>query len=149
MIYQRLVSGLRDSGLRLTPQRLAICRVLSESKDHPTAMMVYHSLLPEFPTMSLATVYKTLNVLREQGLVLALGAAGDGMEHYDADLDPHVHLVCVKCHRVVDFMGEDIYTIQQKVASSSGYQIQGARIVYYGICPDCAQAADTARERVS
>lgn len=139
MIYQQLLTGLKDSGLRLTPQRLAICRVLAESKDHPTAMMIYHSLLPEFPTMSLATVYKTLNVLKSSGLVHALGDAGDGIEHYDADLHPHIHLVCMQCHCVIDFQGEEVRHVQQTVESRSGYRIQGARIVYYGTCPECLQ----------
>ncbi|MFN7016941.1 MAG: Fur family transcriptional regulator [Fimbriimonadales bacterium] len=133
----RLMAGLKQAGLRLTPQRVAICKVLAESKDHPTAMMIYHQLLPQFPTLSLATVYKTLNVLKSMGLVHTLGDAGDGAEHFDADLTPHINLVCTKCHRVVDFDERLIHTVQQAVAERSGYEIQGARIVYYGLCPAC------------
>lgn len=132
-----LVNGLRQAGLRLTPQRVAICKVLAESKEHPSAMMIYHELLPQFPTLSLATVYKTLNVLKELGLVHTLGDAGDGMEHYDADLQPHINLVCVRCHQVKDFDEELVQRVQQTVEARSGYQIQGARIVYYGVCPAC------------
>ncbi len=132
-----LVEGLKQAGFRLTPQRVAICKVLSESKDHPTATMIYHELLPQFPTLSLATVYKTLNVLKELGLVHTLGDAGDGMEHFDADLQPHINLVCVRCHQVSDFDEELIHQIQHSVSARSGYQIQGARIVYYGVCPAC------------
>ncbi len=133
----RLTIGLKQAGLRLTPQRVAICKILAESKDHPTAMMIYHQLLPQFPTLSLATVYKTLNVLKSMGLVHTLGDAGDGAEHFEADLSPHVNLVCTKCHRVVDFDESLIYTVQQAVEQRSGYEIQGARIVYYGLCPEC------------
>lgn len=132
-----LTEGLKRAGLRLTPQRVAICKVLSESKDHPTAMMIYHELLPQFPTLSLATVYKTLNVLKGLGLVHTLGDAGDGTEHYEADLQPHINLVCVRCHQVVDFDEELIRRVEQAVAERSGYEIQGARIVYYGLCPAC------------
>lgn len=132
-----LVEGLKRAGLRLTPQRVAVCKVLSESKDHPTATMIYHELLPQFPTLSLATVYKTLNVLKELGLVHALGDAGDGAEHFDADLTPHINLVCVHCHRVVDFDEELIERVEKTVAERSGYEIHGARIVYYGVCPTC------------
>ncbi|MCS7273262.1 MAG: transcriptional repressor [Fimbriimonadales bacterium] len=132
-----LLQGLKRAGLRLTPQRVAICKVLAESKDHPTAMMIYHQLLPQFPTLSLATVYKTLNVLKSMGLVHTLGDAGDGAEHFDADLTPHINLVCTRCHRVVDFDEERIHEIQQAVAQRSGYEILGARIVYYGLCPEC------------
>ncbi len=135
-----LLEGLRNAGMRLTPQRVAICRILHESKDHPTAMMIYHELLPQFPTLSLATVYKTLNVLKELGLVHTLGDAGDGMEHYDADLTPHINLVCVRCHRVIDFDEAMIQSVQKAVEERSGYQIQGARIVYYGLCPECRKA---------
>jgi len=133
----RLTEGLKAAGLRLTPQRVAICKILEESKDHPTALMIYHQLLPQFPTLSLATVYKTLNVLKSMGLVHALGDAGDGAEHFDADLTPHINLVCTKCHRVVDFDEARIQEIQRVVEQRSGYVIQGARIVYYGLCPQC------------
>ncbi|GIV08145.1 MAG: transcriptional repressor [Fimbriimonadales bacterium] len=133
----RLTHGLKQAGLRLTPQRVAICKILAESKDHPTAMMIYHQLLPQFPTLSLATVYKTLNVLKTMGLIHTLGDAGDGAEHFDADLAPHINLVCVKCHSVVDFDESLIDSVQQAVAKRSGYEIQGARIVYYGLCPHC------------
>ncbi|MCS7209282.1 MAG: transcriptional repressor [Fimbriimonadales bacterium] len=144
----RLTIGLKQAGLRLTPQRVAICKVLAESKDHPSAMMIYHQLLPQFPTLSLATVYKTLHVLKSMGLVHALGDAGDGAEHFDADLTPHVNLVCTKCHRVVDFDEDRIHEIQRAVAERSGYEIQGARIVYYGLCPDCRSGNGTVREQV-
>ncbi|GIV14187.1 MAG: transcriptional repressor [Fimbriimonadales bacterium] len=132
-----LIEGLKRAGLRITPQRVAICKTLAESKDHPTATMIYHALLPQFPTLSLATVYKTLHVLKQLGLVHTLGDAGDGMEHYEADLQPHINLVCVRCHQVVDFDEELIAHVERAVAERSGYEIQGARIVYYGLCPRC------------
>lgn len=132
-----LIDGLKRAGLRLTPQRVAICQLLAESKEHPTASMIYHALLPQFPTLSLATVYKTLDVLKQLGLVQSLGDAGDGCEHYDADLTPHINLVCLRCHRVSDYEDETIQQVGQRVAARSGYEIQGARIVYYGLCPTC------------
>ena len=142
----RLIIGLKQAGLRLTPQRVAICQVLAESKDHPTAMMIYHQLLPQFPTLSLATVYKTLHVLKSMGLVHALGDAGDGAEHFDADLTPHINLVCVRCHRVVDFDERLVHEIQQIVEQRSGYEVQGARIVYYGQCTDFRAAQRNGKE---
>jgi Fur family peroxide stress response transcriptional regulator len=145
-MMNRLIVGLKQAGLRLTPQRVAICKVLAESKDHPTAMMIYHQLLPQFPTLSLATVYKTLNVLKSMGLVHAIGDAGDGAEHFDADLTPHINLVCVRCHRVVDFDEQLVQEIQHIVEQRSGYEVQGARIVYYGLCPDCRPAQRNGKE---
>ncbi|MEN3002204.1 MAG: Fur family transcriptional regulator [Armatimonadota bacterium] len=137
LVVNRLIEGLKRAGLRLTPQRVAICQLLAESKDHPTASMIYHALLPQFPTLSLATVYKTLDVLKRLGLIYALGDAGDGCEHYDADLNPHINLVCLRCHQVSDYEDEAIQQVEQRVAAQSGYEIQGARIVYYGLCPAC------------
>jgi Fur family peroxide stress response transcriptional regulator len=145
-MMNRLIVGLKQAGLRLTPQRVAICQVLAESKDHPTAMMIYHQLLPQFPTLSLATVYKTLHVLKSMGLVHALGDAGDGAEHFDADLTPHINLVCVRCHRVVDFDERLVHEIQHIVEQRSGYEVQGARIVYYGLCPDCRAVQRNGKE---
>ncbi|GBC91907.1 Peroxide-responsive repressor PerR [bacterium HR15] len=142
-MMNHLIDGLKRAGLRLTPQRVAICRLLAESKDHPTASMIYHALLPQFPTLSLATVYKTLDVLKRLGLVQSLGDAGDGCEHYDADLTPHINLVCVRCHRVSDYVEEAIQQVEQRVAERSGYEIQGARIVYYGLCPTCRNGEKT------
>jgi Fur family peroxide stress response transcriptional regulator len=132
-----LAAGLRRAGLRLTPQRLAICRALAESRTHPTAQRLFESLRPAFPSLSRATVYNTLQALAQAGLVDELGAAGDGAVHYDANLSPHVNLVCTNCHRIEDFADAPLGTVARRVAEGSGYQLRGARVVYYGLCPRC------------
>lgn len=132
-----MLKGLRDSGLRLTPQRVAVCEILAASRSHPTAYEIYRRLRRRFPTISLATVYKTLDVLVRLGLVSALGDAGDGMVHYDGDTEPHINLVCLSCHRVQDLEGVDVRDLYQHVVARSGYVLQGARLVYYGLCPEC------------
>ena len=134
---QTLVVALKQAGLRLTPQRRAICRAVVERVDHPTAQAVYDQLLPEFPSLSRATVYNTLQVLVETGLVQELGTAGDGAIHYDADVAPHVNLICMRCHRVEDFDSVSMAAIARRVAEGSGYQLRGARVAYYGVCPRC------------
>lgn len=134
---QTLVVALKQAGLRLTPQRRAICRAVAERVDHPTAQAVYDQLLPEFPSLSRATVYNTLQVLVETGLVQELGTAGDGAIHYDADVAPHVNLICMRCHRVEDFDGVSMAAVARRVAEGSGYQLRGARVAYYGVCPRC------------
>jgi Fur family peroxide stress response transcriptional regulator len=93
------VQTLQNAGLRVTPQRLAITRLLVGTDRHPTAQMIYEELRPEHPSLSLATVYNTLEVLVEAGVINALGAAGDDSIHYDADTSPHVNLACIACHR--------------------------------------------------
>jgi Fur family transcriptional regulator, peroxide stress response regulator len=132
-------NSLKDAGLRLTPQRLAICRYLADSEDHPTAQMIYDDLRPQFSTISLATVYNTLEALANLGVVNVLGEAGDGAVHYDGDTDPHINLACLSCHRVIDLPSQHVSQLEKEVVEKSGYQIMGARVLYYGYCTECQQ----------
>ncbi len=136
----RLVQALRQAGLRLTPQRLAICRYLSQSKDHPTAQDIYQVLKPEYPSLSLATVYNTLETLVALGAIHALGDAGDDATHYDANIDPHINLVCIRCHTIVDLPTSTVAQLEHEAEEKSGFRILGTRVVYYGLCPECQQA---------
>ena len=131
---------IRAAGLRLTPQRLLIYQTLRQSKHHPTAQGIYDAVKDQLPSLSQATVYNTLQVLLKAGLIHELGEAGDGAIHYDADLTPHVNLICTNCHRVDDFFDVPLDTVADQVAGQSGYQIRGARVAYYGLCPDCQTA---------
>jgi len=143
-LEERLLQALREAGLRLTPQRRAICRYLASTKEHPTAQQIFAAVKPNFPSLSLATVYNTLDALVRLGAVHALGGAGDGAIHYDADTEPHVNLACLQCHRVVDLPCEAVAELDRRVATESGYHILGARLVYYGLCPDCQAAQQNA-----
>jgi Fur family peroxide stress response transcriptional regulator len=134
---ERLIERLRGAGLRLTPQRLAIYSALVDSDQHPNAQQLYEDLQAQLPSLSPATVYNTLQALVEEGLVHEIGDAGDGVIHYDADLEPHLNLICTRCHRIDDFHLEEIKAADRTVTAESGYQLQGARLVYYGICPAC------------
>jgi Fur family transcriptional regulator, peroxide stress response regulator len=133
----RLIDALRAAGMRITPQRLAVCRMLSTTDEHPTAQEIYEILRPHFPSLSLATIYNTLEVLTEVGAVNALGSVGDDSVHFDADTSPHVNLACLACHRVIDYLSEHIHQVEGEVQSGSGYRVLGARVLYYGICPEC------------
>lgn len=139
---EHLIARLRGAGLRLTPQRLAIYAALVDTKHHPSAQQLHEQLQGRLPSLSPATVYNTLQALVEQGLVHEIGDAGDGVVHYDADLEPHLNLICTRCHRIDDFQLEAIANAEHTVASESGYQVQGARLVYYGICPSCQAEAE-------
>jgi Fur family transcriptional regulator, peroxide stress response regulator len=132
-----MVSALRRGGLRLTPQREAVCWELAGDESHPTAQALYDRLKPRFSSLSLATVYNTLQILVEQGLIHELGSAGDGTVHYDADPFPHVNLVCIRCHRIEDLAQPGLQAIAREIDRTSGYRVQGARIVFYGVCQQC------------
>lgn len=134
---EMLVVTLKQAGLRITPQRIAICKLLSETEAHPTAAMIYDHVRAEYPSLSLATVYNTLEALVGLGAVNALGHAGDGNVHYDADTSPHINLACIACHKIVDIESPQVATIDQEISSTSGYKLLGARVMYYGLCPEC------------
>ena len=146
---EHFTSSLRQAGMRLTPQRVAICKLLSQSHAHPTAARIYQQVRAEYPSLSHMTVYNTLNALVELGLVNALGGAGDDNIHYDGNTSPHINLACVSCHSITDFESPRAASLERDVYSQSGFQVLGARILYYGLCPDC-QRSDiqrTSREK--
>jgi Fur family peroxide stress response transcriptional regulator len=143
-----LTSALHQAGMRLTPQRSAICELLTNSNEHPTAAIIYEELRPQFPSLSLATVYNTLDMLVSLGAVNVLGHAGDDHVHYDADLEPHVNLACISCHRIVDIPSEHIQHLNSEITQASGYKLLGSRVLYYGVCPECQIAGNESKQVV-
>ncbi len=132
-----LTSALQEAGMRVTPQRVAICELLAASHEHPTAAMIYSDLKPRFHSLSLATVYNTLDTLVSLGVVNVLGHAGDDKVHYDADTQPHVNLACISCARIIDIPSEHVTHLDSEITAASGYKLLGARVLYYGLCPTC------------
>jgi Fur family transcriptional regulator, peroxide stress response regulator len=137
---QTMLTALRAAGYRMTPQRKAICQALAESKEHPSARMLYDQLRPRYETLSLATVYNTLDTLSRLGVINILGEIGDGDAiRYDADTQPHVNLACVSCHRILDIDSPIVQRMDEEIERGSGFRLLGARVLYYGICPECAK----------
>lgn len=124
----------------MTPQRLAIFRALADSEEHPSAQMLYDEVRDEYPMISLATVYSTLELLKEMGEVVEVGFSDEG-RRYEPNLHPHVNLVCVQCGQIQDFEAVGLSPVEQAVADGTGYEIQGSRVEYYGLCPSCRQVA--------
>lgn len=141
MDIDKLSQALRRTGMRLTPQRLAICKLLSESKNHPTAGFLYDEVRQIYPSISLATIYNTLEALVEAGVINVLGHAGDDNVHYDANTEPHINLACVNCHKIIDIPSHSVNRLNEDVMNLSGYKILGARVMYYGVCPACQTRA--------
>ncbi|HSO26816.1 MAG TPA: Fur family transcriptional regulator [Anaerolineales bacterium] len=134
---EKMIAALQQGGFRITPQRIAICRLLAETDEHPTAQSIHMQLSEVYPSLSLATVYNTLETLVDLGAVNSLGSVGDDAVHYDADTSPHVNLACVACHQVIDLPSQHVKGLDEEVAQRSGYELQGARVLYYGLCPTC------------
>lgn len=133
----QMVQQLKDDGNRITPQRLAILKILALSQGHPSAETIYAKLISNYPTMSLATVYKTINLLKQKGEVLELefselGNRYDGNKPY-----PHPHVICTGCGAIVDPLILDLEEITKKMVKETGFQIVNHRLDFYGLCPDC------------
>ncbi|MDR3567993.1 MAG: transcriptional repressor [Syntrophobacteraceae bacterium] len=133
----KVIRKLRDLGFRITPQRLAIFEVLSRREDHPGAEQIYSEVKQNFPTTSIATIYKTLAFLKSIGEVLELEFSGD-CNRYDGRIPhPHPHLICIKCKKIVDPELASLASMTEKLARQSGYRLLSHRLDFYGICPGC------------
>ena len=133
----QLADQLRAAGLRVTPQRLAVFKTLVATRSHPTAHQLYEQTRDILPSISQATVYNTLQALVTHGLAHDLGEAGDGATHYDGASDPHVNLICTRCSRIEDFYDTTLQAVAEQVRTRAGYELYGARVAYYGLCPQC------------
>ena len=131
-----VTSLLRDKGFKVTPQRLAIYNYLSSTKAHPNAEMIFNELQPVYPTMSLATVYKTMEILREIGLVQILNVGEDSFR-YDALTEDHAHVRCMSCGRVDDIEHMQTEHLANEVNKNTSYKVAGQQFYFYGVCPEC------------
>jgi Fur family peroxide stress response transcriptional regulator len=134
--FEQLIARLRESEFRLTPQRVELIRLIATSHGHPSASQLYDQVKTQFPTMSLATVYKTLSMLKEMGQVLEIDLHGDS--HYDGNCpQPHPHLICIQCNRIIDGEVDFDPSAIQELEQISGYKILRSQVSFYGLCPDC------------
>ena len=140
-----LVQRLKSAGLRVTPQRLAIFRALVSTDSHPTAQTLFEQLHSQLPSLSQATVYNTLQILAERGLIMEIGTAGDGVVHYDGDPTPHVNLICTHCHDVQDLFEVPLGSVAQEKVGHAGFKIHAMRIAFYGQCQDCQDGTASPR----
>jgi Fur family peroxide stress response transcriptional regulator len=142
--YETLLARLKERGHRLTPQRAAILRALLEHPGHPSVEELHRQLLREFPSMSLATVYKTIAFLKDQGEVLELGFGEAGCRYDGRRPQAHPHLVCTRCGAIMDSPeGEDqaLRTIIEQLADRAGFSLSHHRLDLFGLCPDCRKKA--------
>ena len=130
---------LRDNGYKVTPQRLAVYDSLAHTKEHPNAEMLFAQLQPKFPSMSFATVYKSIEILNKLHLIKVLNT-GEESFRYDADVSDHQHIQCLCCGRVDD-LRMDTKAFVHEAEAKSGYTIESQQAYFYGICPECRKKA--------
>jgi Fe2+ or Zn2+ uptake regulation protein len=130
-----LTELFRERGFKVTPQRQCIFRLLHGNEAHPTADSVYAAASAEMPTISLKTVYSTLNDLAAMGEIQQLDL-GTGSSRFDPNMDGHHHLVCTRCGKV-----RDVYaTARVKVpdAELDGFTVDSTEVVLRGLCDTCS-----------
>jgi Fur family peroxide stress response transcriptional regulator len=134
-----MITSLKEQGHRLTPQRMAVLKILATSEGHPSVEQIYERVKVDFPMTSLATIYKTVTLLKEMGEVLELGFSDDS-NRYDGNKPyPHPHLICIKCKKIVDPQVAALSELHQEVAQSTNYRILSHRLDFFGICPQCRE----------
>lgn len=134
--YEYLIAKLRQRKFRLTPQRMALVRMIAASEGHPSANQLYERVKSQHPTMSRATVYKTINLFKEMGEIFEIdlkeNSRYDGNKPY-----PHPHIICIGCEKVMDGADEPVGKLLNAIESDSGYKIVRHQITFHGYCPDC------------
>lgn len=122
-----------ERGLRMTGQRRVVARVLSEANDHPDAEDVYRRASKLDPKISIATVYRTLRIFEDAGILQRL-EFGDGRARFEtAESDHHDHLIDTKSGKVIEFQNEQLEELQEQIAHQLGYRLVGHRMELYGV----------------
>jgi Fur family transcriptional regulator, peroxide stress response regulator len=135
---ERFQATARDKGIKLTHQRLEIFREVAASLEHPDAEAIYKALHPRMPTVSLDTVYRTLWLLNDLGLVATLGQRRESVR-FDANIAPHHHYVCVRCGLARDFESEELNGIQIPESVKGFGSVVSRHVEVRGICEKCAK----------
>ena len=132
-----LVSAFRAQGLKVTPQRQLLFRLLHDNRTHPTAEALYAVASEMMPGISLRTIYQTLNDLAAMG-ELQVVSVGSGSTRFDPNVDQHHHAQCSACGTVSDVYVDDLTAMT--ISGLEGFAADSAHIVFFGLCRSCSAA---------
>jgi Fur family peroxide stress response transcriptional regulator len=135
-----IIEAFRKKGFKATPQRIAICRFVLSSQEHPSVKRIYDEVKAIHPTVSLATVYKTLQILKELDQVQELGFP-HGESRFDPNMKPHINLVCTQCGNIQDLDDRIAREIVERVTSVTKFTATEQRLDIYGVCEKCSKEA--------
>lgn len=137
---EQMVSKLKEHEFRLTPQRMAVLKILAGGNGHPSVEQIYEQVHRDFPTTSIATVYKTVAMLRELGEVLELGFP-DGSNRYDGCKPySHPHVICTRCRTILDLDLTGLKDLTREISAETGFRISTHRVDFFGLCRTCQDA---------
>lgn len=143
---EQFEKACRDSGVKLTHQRLEIFREIARTGDHPDAETVHQRVRKRLPMVSLDTVYRTLWLLKDMGLITTLGSHHQ-RTRFDANLDNHHHFVCVRCGLTQDFYSSELDGLHFPETLKSVGIAEAASVEVRGICHTCAQREKTVSDQ--
>ncbi len=136
--------AVRGSGRSMSRQRTAVLQTLRQTTKHPTAADLFDAIREQIPSITLATIYRNLAVLKELGLVIEVDAGGTSTR-YDATTQSHSHITCIKCGLVED-LDLDLDTgngVDVSVEEATGYKLVEHTTTFHGICPRCQSESNT------
>lgn len=133
---ENLIQQLRDRQIAVTPQRLAVMAALQKRRDHPTADHLYQEVRRQIPAISFNTVYKTLEILCQKGMVIKVNPL-HAVARYDGETGQHAHLICRQCHHIIDLDWEASEVPALPAADLHGFQIEHPSLTFWGVCPRC------------
>ena len=135
----QLTEKLRQRGCRMTPQRLALIRLIAASEGHPRAADLYNAVKVQYPTMSLATVYKIIDLLKDMDEILEINL--HDVSHYDGNKpDPHPHIICTRCQKIIDGdMQVSLSNLVREVEQNLKFKVHRHQLNFYGLCFDCQE----------
>ncbi len=134
---ERVIEKMKKSGMKITPQRVMVLKFLEGNKSHPTLDDIYQEALKKFSTVSYATIYNTMEMLKKIGEVKEL-IVEKGRVHYDPNTHPHSHAYCRICGRIFD-----VETSIEVPSRIDGFQVEDISICYYGVCKECMEKPKT------
>ena len=135
---KNIIQKLRDHKIAVTPQRLAVMTALQNRRDHPTADKIYQEVRRQQPAISFNTVYKTLEILCQRGMVVKVNPL-HAVARYDGETGQHAHLICRQCHHIIDLNWEVSEIPSLRAADLHGFQVEHPSLTFWGLCPRCQQ----------
>ena len=138
----KIITKFRETGLKITPQRMAIFELLKDNRDHPSVEDIYKEVLNTHPSISFTTVYKTLQTLRDMGEITELSVNPERV-HYDPEVQDHVHTFCTACREIEDVRGMDntVATVPDFSDMAVEFDVRQTQMHLVGVCVDCQHSA--------
>ncbi len=132
-----IIERLRATGMRVTPQRVAVLNIIIGNQDHLSVEEIHDRVQADYPMIGLATIYKTISMLKEMGEITELNIDNSSARFDGSQKPPHPHFVCSQCNTITDLDEDLLADIPATVSQQTGYQITNYRLDFFGLCPNC------------